>query len=112
MTLWSLPSILEDQFEDQWHTWLDQSEIWIPFFKRLESIQVGNLLGLMQQLDLLSLSQLQSASKFRLAAEGKAVQIPGFTKPDSETLILLAAGFSCAPPGKLAVPYARLEDRS
>lgn len=109
MTLWNLPAALEDQFEGQWHTWLDQSDKWISFFKKLDSIQLGDLLGLMQDLHLISPAQLQSAMKLRLAAEGKAVPMSGFQKPENEALVLLAAGFYCAPPGKLAVPYARLE---
>ncbi|MGV8073344.1 MAG: BrxE family protein [Syntrophobacteraceae bacterium] len=109
MTLWNLPAELEDQFEGQWHTWLDHLDQWIPFFKQLESIQLVDLLGVMQEFDLISPTQVQSASKLRLATEGKAVPTPGFHKPDNEALVLLAAGFSCAPPGKLAVPYARLE---
>ena len=63
----------------------------------------------MREYDLISPAQVQAAGKLRLAAEGKAVPMPGFHKPDNEALALLAAGFSCAPPGKLAVPYARLE---
>jgi hypothetical protein len=75
MTLWNLPAVIEDQFENQWHTWLDQLDKWTPFFEMLESIQLGNLLGLMQELNLISPAQIQSAKNLHIAAEGKAVPI-------------------------------------
>lgn len=109
MTLWSLPAALEDQFEGRWQSWLDRLDHWIPYFKKLETIQHGDLLGVMQEYSLISPVQAQSVSKLRLAAEGRAVPLPGFHKPDNETITFLAAGFSYAQPGKLAVPYARLE---
>lgn len=109
MTLWSLPAELEDQFESQWHSWLDQGEAWTPFFEKLEGVKSGDLRGLMQEHGLISRDQSELAAKLRLSAEGKAVQIPGFHKPTDELLVLLAAGFACASPGKLAVPYAKLE---
>jgi hypothetical protein len=108
MTLWHLPAKLEDQFETHWHVWLDRTDQWVPFFKQLEAIEPGNLLGVMQKLDLIFSAHLQSANGLRVAADRRAVPIPGFHKPNNEILALLAAGFSCASPGKLAVPYARL----
>jgi len=109
MTLWNLPAALEDQFENQWHSWLDQADHWTPICNKLETIGHGDILGVMQQFDLITPAQMQSASKLHLAAEGRAIPIPGFHKPANEVLVLLAAGFSCASPGKLAVPYAKLE---
>jgi hypothetical protein len=109
VTLWNLPAELEDQFESQWHSWLDQGDAWTPYFEKLEGVKPGDLRGLMHDLGLLSPEESQSAAKLRLAAEGKAVPIPGFHKPTDDVLVLLAAGFSCASPGKLAVPYAKLE---
>jgi hypothetical protein len=108
MTLWHLPAELEDQFETRWHVWLDRADQWEPFFKRLESIELGDLLGVMQQLNLISPTNLQLVKEMRVAAEGKAVSLQGFHVPTNEVLTLLAAGFSYASPGKLAVPYARL----
>lgn len=108
MTLWSLPARLEDQFDSQWHTWLEQTDKWAPFFKNLETIQHGDLLEVMQELSLISPDQRQSAKNLRIAAEGKAVPITRLRNPDDETLVFLAAAFSCSPKGKLAVPYARL----
>lgn len=108
MTLWNLPAELEDQFETRWHVWLDRTDHWEPFFKRLESIEPADLLVVMQQLNLISPTNLQSVKEMHVAAEGKAVPLAGFHKPSNEILTLLAAGFSCATPSKLAVPYARL----
>jgi len=110
MTLWNLPAPIEDQFETQWQNWLDDIEKWEPFFKNLETVGKADLLDTLQELDLLNVEDAATVKKCHRSAEGKAVSIPGAHAPDNEILALLAAGFSLGESGKLAVPYARLEE--
>ena len=46
----------------------------------------------------------------RRSAELRSVPLPGFLSVDDDTVTLLAAGFARGEPGKLAVPYARVDD--
>src|SRR5271166_1705377 len=36
VTLWWLPETIEEEFAAKWEHWLDQAEVWQPFFHRLE----------------------------------------------------------------------------
>ena len=42
ITLWNLPASVEDQFEANWHTWLDAPEAWrrssLPFQNRARQV--------------------------------------------------------------------------
>jgi hypothetical protein len=44
------------------------------------------------------------------SADGRAISLPGAYEPDDEILTALAAAFSLAEPGRLAVPFVRLRD--
>lgn len=107
MTLWSLPAAIEEQFDSHWQTWLDQGTEWAAFFKNIETLR-GDLLHIMQEINLLTSEQVETASKLRRSAEGRAVPLPGAHHLNNESISLLAAGFSRSEPGNLAVPYARL----
>lgn len=110
MTLWNLPAHAEDQFETQWHAWLDDIEKWEPFFINLENVGKMGLLETLQDFDLLYGKDAEAVKKLHRSSEGKAVPIPGSHIPKDEILALLAAGFSLGEPAKLTVPYARLEE--
>ncbi|MBI3246540.1 MAG: BrxE family protein [Deltaproteobacteria bacterium] len=107
MTLWSLPAAIEEQFDSHWQTWLDQMREWTPFLKSIEQLS-GELLGILQDLALITPAQVETVGKLRRSAEGRAVPLPGAHHPSNDSLSLLAASFSCGEPGNLAVPYARL----
>jgi hypothetical protein len=107
-TLWSLPSALEDAFEERWHDWLDDPGTWTPFFQSVASHD-GDLLSALRKHDLITDAQAESVGKLRRSAENRAVPIPGVHTPSDEVLGLLAAGFSRGEPGSPAIPYARLE---
>ena len=109
MTLWNLPAELEDQFEEHWHSWLDQRDAWEPFFQRLAEVQGPDLLQAFAKFDLLSPAHLEAVGRLRRSAEGRAVPLPGAYQPDDEVVTLLAAGFSRGELGSPAIPYARLE---
>jgi hypothetical protein len=109
MTLWNMPALIEDQFDERWQHWLEHVDEWCPFFKRLEDIP-GNLLMFLMGENLLTPALLEQAEKLRRAGEGKAVPIPGSHSPSDDIVTLLAAGFAKGEPGKPAIPYARVEE--
>lgn len=109
VTLWNLPAALEDQFDARWARWLESRDDWTGFFATIERPAV-DLLELLKALDLVGADQLESVSKLRRSAEGRAVPLPGVHTVSDALITQLAASFSRGEPGKLAVPYARVED--
>jgi hypothetical protein len=110
MTLWNLPAECEDQFEEHWQDWLDQTDAWIPFFEQLSQVKTADLLQTLAEFDLISPDQMEAVKKLRRSAESRAVPLPGMHAPNDDALTLLAAGFSRGEAGNPAVPYARLQD--
>lgn len=108
-TLWHLPPSIEDRFDARWARWLEERDSWVEFFASIESPS-RDLLGTLQQLSICSVGDAETVSEMRKAAEGRAVQLPGVHAVTDRLFSQLAAGFSRGEPGKLAVPYARLED--
>jgi hypothetical protein len=107
VTLWRLPEAIEEQFDAQWEHWLDHAADWRPFFERLRSPPASDLAALLKSLELVDERDLESLSRLRRSAEGRAVPLPGvFASTDSD-VALLALGFARAEKGALAVPYAR-----
>ena len=110
VTLWRLPEEIEEQFDAQWEHWLDHAADWRPFFQQLEALPATDLAALLKSLDLAHDPDLESLSRLRRSAEGRAVPLPGvFASTDSD-VTLLALGFARAEKGALAVPYARKGD--
>jgi hypothetical protein len=110
MTLWNLPAEIEDQFEAQWQVWLDNLDLWKPFFETLATLGQKDLLAELNGLGLIGQSHLEAVSKLRRSAEGRSVLLPGTFQPNDEVITLLAAGFAKSDRGSPAIPYARLED--
>jgi hypothetical protein len=108
-TLWSLPAEIEDQFDARWARWIELRESWEPFFIALEPPQI-DLLDTLRTLQIITNDDLDAASNLRRSAEGRAVPIPGIHVVSDALISNLAIGFARGEPGKLAVPYARLED--
>lgn len=108
MTLWRLPASLEDQFEDRWHTWLDEHDAWAPFFEGLSNLDGQDLLDELRTLGLITAEHIETVSTLRRSAEGRAVQLPGERHPSDDVITLLAAGFARGERGAPAIPYARL----
>ncbi len=109
MTLWSLPVELEEAFDDQWQTWLDEAA-WNSMFERLAYLGGESLLVALSSFELLSQEHRDDAMKLRRSAEGRAVPLPGIHVPSDDVITLLAAGFSRGQRGSPAIPYARLEN--
>lgn len=110
MTLWSLPAEVEDQFEEHWQDWLDQSDQWAPFFDQLAQSGSGDILAELDGFGLIGQDQVEAVGKLRRSAEGRSVPIPGTHSPNDQIFTLLAAGFARGEKGHPAIPYARLED--
>ena len=110
VTLWRLSEEIEEQFDAQWEHWLDHAADWRPFFERLQSPPASDLAVLLKSLELVEESELESLSRLRRSAEGRAVPLPGVFAPTDSVVALLALGFARAEKGALAVPYARRAD--
>ena len=109
MTLWSLPAEIEEQFQEHWQGWLDETDKWAPVFQTVEAQSGGDLLDSLGEFDLLSELQLDAVSKLRRSAENRAVPITGTFRPNDEIITVLAAGFARGESGNPAIPYAKLE---
>lgn len=109
VTLWNLPPAVEDQFDARWARWLEGRDAWTEFFASIESPPT-DLLETMKRLGLVGDGDLEVVSKLRRSAEGRAVPLPGVHVVTDPLITQLATGFSRGEPGRLAVPYARMED--
>lgn len=109
ITLWNLPPAIEDQFDARWARWLEDRDAWTAFFATIEA-PPSDLLDALKNLGLANNGDLDAVSKLRRSAEGRAVPLPGVHAVTDALITQLAAGFSRGEPGKLAVPYARMED--
>ena len=108
MTLWRLPAEIEERFESRWPAWLDQAEMWAPFFSAIQAPQNDGLLEEAGRLGLADEPILQAVRQLRRSAENRTVPISGEHQPSDRILTLLALGFFRGEPGTLAIPYARL----
>lgn len=109
VTLWNLPPTIEDQFDARWARWLEDRDSWTAFFVSIES-PPSDLLDALKELGLASGGDLEAVTKLRRTAEGRAVPVAGVHTVTDSLITQLAAGFSRGEPGKLAVPYARMEN--
>ena len=109
VSLWNLPPAIEDQFDARWARWLEDREAWTEFFAAIEP-PPSDLLDTMKTLGLTSDGDLDDVSKLRRSAEGRAVPLPGVHVVTDSLITQLAAAFSRGEPGKVAVPYARIEN--
>lgn len=109
MTLWSLPAEVEEQFQEHWQGWLDETDKWAPVFQTVERQTGEDLLKSLSALGLLSQAQLETVSTLYRSAENRAVSLPGMHQPTDDVITLLAAGFARGEVGNPAIPYARLE---
>jgi hypothetical protein len=107
VTLWRLPEETEAEFEARWEQWLDNATDSIPFFERLETLQGLDLTLILRTFDVVNDRDIESYSRLRRSAEGRAVPLPGeFSNTDAD-VALLALGFARGEISALAVPYVR-----
>lgn len=104
VTLWRMPAPIEDAFEDRWPTLIDHADHWAPLFARVAALRGQEVLGALRDLDLVDEALVEAARGLRPSLEGNAVKVAAGSL-DARALALLAAGFACAAPGQMAVPY-------
>jgi hypothetical protein len=109
-TLWRLPAVIEDQFEDAWAGWLEQQRDWKSILEHINQIQGPDILTGLKNLQLISNSAADRAARLRRADDLRSVPIKTTGESANELIQILAAAHSCSEPGKLAVPYIRVED--
>lgn len=104
VTLWNLPAEIEDQLEQQWELWIDDSQSWEPFFKELESC-TSDLEFELTRLGLVSASHVEQVARLRRSAEQRAVAIPDDFSGTNDDFALLALAFTRGEVGNPTVPY-------
>ncbi len=110
VTLWKLPTELEDRFESMWPIWTEEPGDWNLFFEKLAKVDGGDLLTTMRDLEVISDEEIDEVKRLRRAAGNRAVPLPRTQELSKNTLTILAAGFFRGEPGQPAIPYARIED--
>jgi hypothetical protein len=107
VTLWQLPTTIEEDFDSRWERWLDQANEWRQFFTKLESLQTSDLGGALRSFDVVTDHELELSSRLRRSDGGRAVPISEPFSGTNQDIALLALGFACGETGSLVVPYTR-----
>src|SRR5580693_10061135 len=94
VTLWHLDEQTEDAFDAKWEHWLDHAAEWQPFFQQIESISGTDLSSTLRTFRLLEDTHLDSLSKMRRSAEGRAVPLANVYSGSDDDIRLLALGFA------------------
>lgn len=110
ITLWKLPPVVEGQLGNMWSEWLDALGSWVDFLARVNGQKSPSLLEFLSGLEVISDRTVEEAKRLKRTPDGQSVALPGEYEVTDETLALLAAGFHRSEPGKLAIPYARLQE--
>ena len=108
-TLWDLQPEIEDRFNQKWHDWINEADLWAPVFNTIQNISGLDLPELILKLDLATHQQIELVKKLNRSDEGNSVKIPENGSLDEQLLVLLAAGFSLGESGKPAVPYLPID---
>jgi hypothetical protein len=110
ITLWRLPPEVEDQIEDAWPGWLESPDEWSAFLDQVNEQAADNLLDVLSNLSLVTEANLERVRRLRRADDARSVLITGVREVDNDMITLLAAAFERGEPGKLAVPYVRMDE--
>jgi hypothetical protein len=110
MTLWNLPTSIEDEFEAAWHTWLDEPERWRDALQAVSEPAPTGILDRLRRFHLLTPTTSALVANLRTSADGRAILVPGEYEPNDEIVTALAAAFDLAESGRLVVPFVRLRD--
>jgi hypothetical protein len=111
VTLWRLPSGIEEAFDTRWEHWLDAAEDWSAFFSQVAALEGTDLVLALQVFDLIDDTDLAAFTRLKTFAEARAVPIATAFGGTDADVTLLALGFACGSVGALAVPYARVVDQ-
>lgn len=104
VTLWHLPSAIQDEFDQRWEGWLDDAASWTAFFGQVESCG-SNLAEELTRLNLVEERHIDELGRLRRSAEQRAVQLPGRFEATADDITMLALAFSRGTGARLAVPY-------
>jgi hypothetical protein len=104
VTLWHLPSVIQDEFDQRWEAWLDDVPSWTRFFTEVESCG-SNLMAELTRLNLIEERHVDQLGRLRRTAEQRAVQLPGHFGATTDDITMLALAFSRGEEANLAVPY-------
>jgi hypothetical protein len=104
VTLWSLPSEIEDEFELRWEEWFDGASAWAGFFEQLTSCS-ADLEAELLRLQLVTSADVELMRRLRRSAEQRAVQVPGVFSGSTDDVTALALAFARGEVAGLAVPY-------
>ena len=108
VTLWNLPAVIEDAFDHRWASWIESTDQWSPFFRKLQTLTSAPLLESLMDFDLWHMSHTKVLSN--LAHQGSLdVQLPHQPLNDA-SLTLLAGAFSFSEKGSPIVPWLDLGD--
>jgi hypothetical protein len=108
VTLWRLPSEIEDAFDAHWEQWLDAANDWSPFFLKVATLEGSDLGPSLQALDLVDGDDMKALSRLKTAAEGRAVPIPEPFNGIDADITQLALAFALGRTGAPSVPYAKV----
>jgi hypothetical protein len=109
VTLWHLTAPVEEEFDARWEHWLDHATTWQPFFQKLEALATDiDLIQTLRAFEIIRDRDMETGSRLRRSAEGRAVLLPGLFSGSDDDVAQLAVGFARGEIGSLAVPYQRL----
>jgi len=106
-TLWNLTEEVEDAFDSNWESWLDEAARWRPFFEAVAGVQSPDLVTTLEQLDLVTRSEIGALNQLKPPPGGHAVEIPGLFDGQRGVVAMLALGFSIGKVSEPVIPYAR-----
>ena len=104
VTLWYLPSAIQDEFDQRWEDWLDDAASWTTFFTEVASCG-PSLMEELTRLDLIEQRHVDQLERLRRTAGERAVQVPGQFEAAADDITMLALAFSRGEEANLAVPY-------
>jgi hypothetical protein len=110
VTLWRMPDEVEEAFDVRWERWVDHASEWNPFFESLDALPSNDLAEALRAFELVNERHIETFSKLRRSAEGRAVFLPGFFAGTEPEVVLLALCFAHGSQSAPTVPYARKAD--
>ncbi len=106
-TLWNLTEEVEDAFDSNWESWLEEAARWRPFFEAVAGVQSSDLVATLEQLDLVTRGEIGALNKLKRPPDGRAVEIPDPFDGQRVVVAMLALGFSIGNVSEPVIPYAR-----
>ncbi len=108
-SLWSLPAVIEQAFDESLLGWSRESRDWLDLFHDLERMSLQDSLGqFLLDHQVVSKTSLNTATKLKLGPEGKSILLPEIGSISDETISLLTAAFVQIEPGSFRLPIVSL----